>query len=191
MGCGLGQSEPAIEFIKSSLFGLINDSPSLVLDADALNTLAKTPQWWQQLVDSAILTPHPGEMARLAGITVEEVQTDRAGIARKAAQEWQKTVILKGAYTVIATPDGQSRINPIANPGLASGGTGDVLAGVIAGLVAQGLSLPDAGSCGVYLHAEAGEMVTERLGDAGTVATDLLPVLPLVIKQLKENSSSR
>jgi len=160
--------------------------PSLVLDADALNTLAKIPNWWQQLAEDAILTPHPGEMARLLGVSVCEVQSDRVGIAKQVAQEWHKTIVLKGAYTVVAAPDGRAMISPIANPGLASAGTGDVLTGAIAGLLAQGLSLFDAAALGVYLHGEAGEMVKSKLGDAGMIATDLLPVLPLVIKQLKE-----
>ncbi len=189
IGCGLGQSESAIRFIKSTLFKSESALPSLVLDADALNTLAKTPNWWQQLTDDAILTPHPGEMARLAGVSVDEVQSDRVGIAKKVASEWHKTIVLKGAYTVIAAPNGQSRISSIANPGLASAGTGDVLVGVISGLLAQGLSLFDAASCGVFLHGEAGEMVKSRLGNAGMIASDLLPVLPLVIKQLKESLS--
>jgi NAD(P)H-hydrate epimerase len=107
-------------------------------------------------------------------------------MAKRISLDWKKTVVLKGAYTVVANPDGQCRISPIANPGLASAGTGDVLSGAIAGLVAQGLSLFDAAALGVYLHAEAGEMVRGKLGDAGMVATDLLPVLPQVIKQLKE-----
>ncbi len=187
LGCGLGQSQSAIRFIKSTLFRLKPTILSLVLDADALNTLAKTPQWWQQLAGDAILTPHPGEMARLAGVSIDEVQSDRVGIAKRVAQEWHKTIVLKGAYTVIATPEDQTRISPIANPGLASAGTGDVLTGVIAGLVAQGLTLFDAAACGVYLHGKAGEMVRDRLGDAGTIATDLLPALPMVIKQLKQN----
>ena len=186
LGCGLGQSQSAIKFIRSVLFRLKPTSPSLVLDADTLNTLAKIPNWWQQLVNDAILTPHPGEMARLAGVSVDEVQSDRVGIAQKVALEWHKTIVLKGAYTVIAAPGGQARVSPIANPGLASAGTGDVLAGAIAGLVAQGLSLFDAAACGVFLHSEAGEMVKARLGDAGMIASDLLPALPLVIKQLKE-----
>ncbi len=189
LGCGLGQSQSAIRFIKSTLFRLKPVLQSLVLDADALNTLAKIPNWWQQLTDDAILTPHPGEMARLVGIPVDEVQADRVGIAKKVAQEWHKTIVLKGAYSVIAAPDGRAKISPICNPGLASAGTGDVLTGAIAGLLAQGLSLFDAAGCGVFLHGEAGEMVKAKLGDAGMIASDLLPVLPLVIKQLKENQT--
>jgi NAD(P)H-hydrate epimerase len=99
--------------------------------------------------------------------------------------EWHKTIVLKGAYTVVATPDGRYSISPFANPGLASAGTGDVLCGVIAGLVAQGVPVADAAACGVYLHGKAGDMVKSELGDAGMIASDLLPVLPTVIKRLK------
>ena len=189
LGCGLGQSESVVKFIESTLFASKPALISLVLDADALNTLAKIPRWWQRFTGDAILTPHPGEMARLAGVSVDEVQSDRMGIALKMAQEWHKTIVLKGAYTVVAAPDGRSRVSPIANPGLASAGTGDVLAGAIAGLLAQGLSLFDAATGGVFLHGEAGEVVRAELGDAGIVASDLLPALPPVIKRLKETRS--
>ena len=138
LGCGLGQSQSAMDFIRGLLLKQPKEHPPLVLDADALNTLAKTPDWWRQLADNVILTPHPGEMSRLSRVSIEEVQSNRIGIAREKAQEWQKTVVLKGAYTVVATPDGPTRVSPIANPGLASAGTGDVLTGVIAGLMAPG-----------------------------------------------------
>ena len=185
MGCGLGQHQSTVRFVRSVLFRLKPALP-MVLDADVLNTLAGTTHWWQQLPGDAILTPHPGEMARLAGVTVDEVQSDRLGIAKRIALVWNKTVVLKGAYTVVVSPDGRSRISPVANSGLASAGTGDVLAGVIAGLVAQGLSLSGAAACGVYLHGRAGDMVRDNIGDAGMTATDLLPVLPQVIRQIKE-----
>lgn len=190
LGCGLGQSQSVIRFIKSTFSLTKAASVPLVLDADALNTLAKVPHWWQRLTYDAILTPHPGEMARLAEVSIDEVQSDRLGLAKKMAAEWRKTIVLKGSYTVVASPEGQCRVSPMANPGLASAGTGDVLTGVIAGLVAQGLNLFDAAVCGVYLHGKAGEIVRDKLGDAGMIATDLLPVLPLVIKQLKENLTS-
>jgi NAD(P)H-hydrate epimerase len=119
---------------------------------------------------------------------VAEVQMDRLGIAKRAATAWNKTIVLKGAYTAIAVPDGRTRTYPVANPGLASAGTGDVLSGVIAGLLAQGMSPFDAASLGVFLHGEAGEMVRAQLGDAGMLASDLLPLLPLVIRQLKEEA---
>jgi hydroxyethylthiazole kinase-like uncharacterized protein yjeF len=183
LGCGLGQNPSTMEFIRSLLSrpGL----PPMVLDADALNILTKMPDWQQQITSEAILTPHPGEMSRLCGLSIEEIQADRAGMALKFAGEWQKTVVLKGAFTVIAAPDGRCRISPFANPGLASAGTGDVLAGVIAGLTAQGLPCFDAAALGVYLHGAAGERVREDIGDMGMTASDLLPVLPAVIKQLK------
>ncbi len=189
VGCGLGQSRSAMNFTRAIILKSQETTTSLVLDADALNTLAKTPNWWQQLTDDAILTPHPGEMSRLVGASIDEVQSNRTGIAQEMAKEWQKTIVLKGAYTVVATPDGQCRISPIANPGLASAGTGDVLTGVITGLLAQGLTPPEAAICGVYLHSEAGELVKAKLGNAGMIASDLLPVLPLVIKHLKEKST--
>jgi len=186
LGCGLGQSQSAIKFIRTVLLRSKPEPPPLVLDADAINTLAKIPNWSRQLPDNAILTPHPGELARLARTSIEEVQADRLSVAKKAASDFGKIIVLKGAYTVIATPAGQSRISPIANPGLASAGTGDVLSGVIAGLLAQGLSKFNAAALGVFIHGEAGEMVKAELGDAGMIASDLLPALPRVIKQLKE-----
>ena len=187
IGCGLGQSLSVVRLVKSILISRhIQPLPPLVLDADALNILASTPGWWTRLNADAILTPHPGEMARLAGMTVADVQADRMGVAKDLAAKWKKTVVLKGAHTVIASPEGKVKTSPSANPGLASAGTGDVLTGVIAGMVAQGLSLFDAAACGVYLHAEAGEMVRARLGDAGMLASDLLPELPQVIKRVKE-----
>ncbi|HIE17044.1 MAG TPA: NAD(P)H-hydrate dehydratase, partial [Dehalococcoidia bacterium] len=187
VGCGLGQKAQVVEFIKSVLFGLPpHSAPTFVLDADALNTLAQISNWWQKLPQDAILTPHPGEMARLVHSSVEEVQRQRLEIARKSAVEWQKVVVLKGAYTVVAASDGRAAISQVANPGLASAGTGDVLTGVIAGLAAQGLSLYDAAVCGVYLHGQAAEMVRWEMGDAGMLASDLLPVLPKVIMKLKQ-----
>ena len=133
----------------------------------------------------AVLTPHPGEMSRLTGLSIEEVQSDRLRIATTAAAQWQKVVILKGAHTIVAAPDGKAKICPIANPGLASAGTGDVLAGAIAGLLAQGLPPFEAAVGAVFLHAQAGERVREEMGDAGMIAGDLLPALPMVMKELK------
>ena len=188
VGCGLGKSQPATEFLKSVLFSS-SELPSLILDADALNILAGIPQWWQRLGGDAILTPHPGEMARLTGLSVQEIQSKRLGVAGEAAASWHKTIVLKGAYTVVAAPDGRAMINPVANPGLASAGTGDVLAGAIAGMAAQGLSLFDAAVAGVFLHSQAGEAVRDELGDAGMVASDLLPVLPRVIASIRKVKS--
>lgn len=185
IGCGLGRHSSTDNFIASLLLGKNGVRLPSVIDADALNALSDVPQWWRKLGDNAILTPHPGEMARLAGMSVEEVQADRLETALKMAVKWRKAVVLKGANTVIAGADGKIEISPFANAGLASAGTGDVLSGVIAGLLAQGLRPNDAAVCGVYLHGLAGEAVKERLGDAGMLASDLLPELPLAIKKIK------
>jgi len=183
IGCGLGQDPSTVEFVSSLI--LEKELPLPVLDADALNILTKIPEWWQWLTDDAILTPHIVELSRLCGLGIDEIQADRLNITRRLAAEWHQTIVLKGAYTVVATTDGRWRLSPFANAGLASAGTGDVLAGVIAGLAAQGLTPFDAASLGVYLHGAAGEMVKEKLGDTGMLASDLLPALPLTIKQLK------
>jgi hydroxyethylthiazole kinase-like uncharacterized protein yjeF len=185
MGCGLGQSEQAIDLVWSILLQKEKALPKLVLDADAINILARSPDWWRKLKGDAVLTPHPGEMSRLTRLSIDEIQSDRMGVAKKVASKWGQTVVLKGAYTVIAAPDGMCRVCPIANAGLASAGTGDVLAGAIAGLVAQGLNIFDAATLGVWLHAKAGEAVKAELGDAGMLASDLLPALPKIIKGLK------
>ncbi len=188
IGCGLGQDPATAEFV-GSLIGQ-EELPRLVLDADSLNILAGVSDWWAQVNDDAILTPHPGEMSRLCGLTIEDIQSDRLNITQKFAAKWRKTVVLKGAYSIIAAADGRCRVSPYANPGLASAGTGDVLAGIIAGLSAQGLSPFNAASLGVYLHGKTGEMVRDILGDTGMIASDLLTALPVVIKQLKDNTNS-
>ncbi|MFQ5826210.1 MAG: NAD(P)H-hydrate dehydratase [Dehalococcoidia bacterium] len=189
VGCGLGQNPPAIEFIKTCLLSPSAPTPALVLDADALNTLAQVTGWWQKLQGEAILTPHPGEMSRLTDTPIAEIQAHRLEAPRQAAREWGKVVVLKGAHTVVAAPDGRARLSSVANPGLASAGTGDVLAGAIGGLLGQGLEPFDAAACGVYLHAAAAELVRGELGEAGMLASDLLPALPRAIKAIKEDRS--
>jgi len=158
--------------------------PPLVLDADGLNLLAEIPRWWELLPQETILTPHPGEMARLAGRTIGEIEADRLGVARQAAQRWGCIVLLKGAYTVVASPDGQATIIPFANPALATAGTGDVLAGAIAGLLAQGLSPRVAAVCGAYLHGLAGEMWRRQHGPGGLLAHELCGLIAQAGQQL-------
>ena len=137
------------------------DLPPTVADADGLNTLARIPEWWERWPSSAVLTPHPGEMARLTGDTGGSSRLDSA---LEAAAHWNKTVVLKGAHTVVAHPDGSAMLSPFANPALATAGTGDVLAGAIVGLLAQRATLEDAAQLGVYLHALAGERVWRGAG---------------------------
>lgn len=158
--------------------------PPTVIDADGLNLLAQIEAWHTHLpAGRCILTPHPGEMRRLLG--GEEMPADPVQTAADAAQQWQQVVVLKGATTVIATPDGSTQIAAAGNPALATAGTGDVLAGVLAGLLAQGVAPAAAAALGVYLHSAAGALLRDELGDSGTLASDLLPRLPLAIKALK------
>jgi NAD(P)H-hydrate epimerase len=145
-----------------------------VLDADGLNALAGTIDVLKRAKGELLLTPHPGEMARLLGLTVSEVQKDRIGVARRLAQEAQVVVALKGARTAIAREDGTVFINPTGNPGMASGGTGDVLAGLCGALFAQGLSSEDAAVTGCFAHGLAGDLAARRRGLAGLMASDLL-----------------
>jgi hydroxyethylthiazole kinase-like uncharacterized protein yjeF len=185
VGPGLGQSAYVRAFMRQLLPALPTEGlRAVVIDADGLNALAGADNWWEGLRVPAIVTPHPGEMSRLTELPVADIQADRLGVAVRQAARWGATVILKGAHTVVAAPDGRARISPFANPALASGGTGDVLAGVVAGLVAQGLDPFDAAALGVYLHGRAGEKVRRELGEAGPLASDLLPNLPLMIKEI-------
>jgi len=185
LGCGIGRSPHARDFLERLLPR--KELAPLVLDADGLNLLSERSNWWQALAADAVLTPHPREMSRLSGFSVEEIQSDRIGAAREAAAKWKKTVVLKGAYTIVSEPGGRTCVSPWANPGLATAGTGDVLAGVIAGFVAQGCPLFEAAVLGVYIHGEAAELVRQRLGDTGMIASDLLPHLPLALKRYKED----
>jgi hydroxyethylthiazole kinase-like uncharacterized protein yjeF len=186
LGCGISLSETTVNLVKALLLKPKTRLPPVILDADGLNILALTSDWHLKLEAQAVITPHAGEMSRLLGKSIQEIQSNRINSAREAALKWRQTVVLKGANTVIASPDGKVRVSPFSNPGLASAGTGDVLAGAIAGMAAQGLSLFDAASAGVYVHGLAGELVRAELGDAGMLASDLLPCLPRAIRQLKQ-----
>jgi NAD(P)H-hydrate epimerase len=160
------------------------DAGGLIVDAEGLNALSRTERWWERARPGLVLTPHPGEFERLDGRPVGRDDAERAARATEAAARWRQVVVLKGARTVVAAPDGRAAVAGSANPALGSGGTGDVLAGVIGGLLAQGLGPWDAARLGVHLHAVAGEHVRERLGDAGLLASDLLPELPRVRRHL-------
>lgn len=188
IGCGMGQAAGMQGLVERVLCS-DEQLPATVVDADGLNTLARTGRWWERFADTAILTPHPGEMARLTRTSTREVQADRIGVAVKSAARWNKIVVLKGANTVVAYPDGRAMLSPFANPGLATAGTGDVLAGSIAGLLSQDVPLDDAAAIGVYLHGMAGERVRGKLGDTGMVASDLLPELPIAVRALREEDS--
>ncbi|MBI2596814.1 NAD(P)H-hydrate dehydratase [Candidatus Daviesbacteria bacterium] len=181
LGPGLGQSKQSINLI----YRLLKEKlPKIIIDGDGLNLLSRIEKWWDKLGDETILTPHPGEMFRLTGLSIEQIQSDRENIAKQFAKKWNKIIVLKGANTVIVSPGRGVTVAPFANPLLATAGTGDVLSGAIAGFTAQGLKLLDAAACGVYIHGLAGETLKERFGNTGLLASDLLLVLPKVIKQL-------
>jgi len=198
IGPGLGVEEKTKEFIQNLLAGedapkkstsrigfLHSDGekreekseslPPMVVDADGLKLLAKIPDWYKLLPKSSILTPHPGEMAALTGLSKEEIQESRLEVAGRYAREWGHVVVLKGAFTVIASPDGRITIIPVASPALARAGTGDVLAGLIVGLRAQGVDAYDASVAGAWIHAQAGLYAADDLGTTISVlAGDVL-----------------
>jgi hydroxyethylthiazole kinase-like uncharacterized protein yjeF len=178
LGPGMGLSETTIGFVERWLPVLAGSSiKGLVVDADGLNALARIAQWWRAL-PATVVTPHPGEMARLMGTSIAQVQRDRVGAAVEHARRWGVVVVLKGAGTVVAAPDGRAAVNPTGGPNLATGGTGDVLSGIIGSLISQGCAPWDAAVAGAYWHGRAGDVLRTRLGDAGTLAGDLPGVLP-------------
>jgi NAD(P)H-hydrate epimerase len=162
-----------------------------VVDATALSALATVEEWWDRRVRLCVLTPHPGEFARLDGRPVGPTDEDRRDRAREAAARWGAVVVLKGPRTVVAAPDGRIAWASFANPALGTGGTGDVLSGVIASLLGQGVPTWEAACLGVYLHGAAGERIRERLGDAGLLASDLLVELALARRDLARRASDR
>ena len=185
LGCGFGKSQGLVEFVRELLFAIPQPVLPAVIDADGLHNLSKIENWWMHLKGPTVLTPHPGEMSALTGIATSAIQSDRIHMALDWSVRWGHVVVLKGAHTVVASPGGKCWVSPFANPALASGGTGDVLTGVIAGLMAQGLSPEEAACCGVYLHGLAGEAVREEHGDAGTLAGDVVAALPRAINAVK------
>lgn len=194
LGPGLRPGLATMELVRRLLGTIGEDTPApIVLDAEALRSMAAMGEWWIGASRPAVLTPHSGEFIRLRAGEGEPDDADgdlaaddvaRADAARAAAARWGHVVVLKGARTVIADPDGQVAVAPFENPALATGGTGDVLAGVIGALLAQGLPPFAAARLGVYLHGMAGDIVRERLGDAGLLASDLCDALPIARKRL-------
>ena len=153
---------------------------SAVLDADGLNAAAQLLAGGRELPHPAgelIVTPHPGEMARLTGLPAAQINADREGTARQYAQAWNAVVVLKGARTVVAAPDGRMLVNPTGNPGLARGGSGDVLSGMTAALLACGLPAFEAAACAVYLHGTAADRAAAEHGEYGMLPHDILPEL--------------
>ena len=184
LGPGLSTSSGTQALIRSLLEE--DFSIPLVIDADGLTALADHPESLTLLSGRAVMTPHPGEMARLTGKTVQEIQADRIGTAREFAGRYGVVVVLKGARTVVADPGGAVFLNPVAHPVMASGGMGDVLTGMITGWLAQGVSLLPAACLGVYFHSGAGARVAVRKGGQGILASELADILPELITHTEQ-----
>ena len=179
MGPGLGRS-PGITSVVSNV--ILRTEKQLVLDADALNAIAESPLILRKAAQPVILTPHPGEFSRLGGSLSDG---DRLGAARKFAQEYNCVMVLKGHRTISAFPDGTAHINTTGGPAMAKGGSGDVLAGMIAALMCQGFPIKDAVVNAVCIHGLAGDKCAEKYGEYSSTASDLIAMLPKAIKSLE------
>jgi ADP-dependent NAD(P)H-hydrate dehydratase / NAD(P)H-hydrate epimerase len=185
LGPGLGTHPETRELVRR----LVKELPQpLVVDADGVNAIAGDSACLAQAAGPRLLTPHPGELARLLGASTPEVQARRLEVARKTAAKYGAVVVLKGAQTLVAGPDGRISLNPTGNPALASGGTGDVLAGLIGGFLAQKLAPWDAARLGVYLHGLSADYFAARFGPRSLVAGDLIELFPEVLGAFTQGS---
>ncbi|GAB1477172.1 hypothetical protein MASR2M70_20080 [Bacillota bacterium] len=184
IGPGLGDDLSNVPIIKQVMrIG----SAAIVLDADGINLLASNKELRDDIKAAKgrlIITPHPGEAARLLGCKTEEINGDRLGSALRIAEQTGAITVLKGAGTIVATPDKESYINTTGNPGMATGGSGDVLSGIIASLAGQGCSCTQAAACGVYVHGAAGDLAAKALGEYGIVASDIAAMTGLAIRNI-------
>lgn len=160
--------------------------PPLVVDADALRILADMPEWWKLLPEGSILTPHPGEMSALTGLSIQEIQEKRSELAVHFAKEWKHNIVLKGALTIVASSSGKAYISTCANPSLARAGSGDILAGLIAGFLAQGVNPIDSARLGVWIHGSIGDLASEERDAAAILAGDLFEHIPTSLSFLRE-----
>ncbi|MGI6734561.1 MAG: NAD(P)H-hydrate dehydratase [Anaerovoracaceae bacterium] len=184
IGPGLGDELSNVPLIESVLK---SNCPVIVLDADGLNLLARNDGLKEAAKSAAgrlIITPHPGEAARLLGCSAAEINADRVGSAGRLAEQTGAVTVLKGAGTLVATPNRQTYINTTGNPGMATGGSGDVLSGIIGALAGQGLSCFEAAACGVYIHGFAGDIAAKALGEYGVVASDIAAMTGLAIQKI-------
>ena len=191
VGPGLGQSNTTHRFIAQLLDAVSANEIPIVIDADGLNNLSTIPEWWNILKSPAVITPHPGELSSLTGKNTLDIQNNRIAIAEEYSKLWDVTLVLKGALTVIGSPNKVTSISPFINPGLATAGTGDVLTGIISGLIAQGSQIYPAACLGVYLHGYAGNLTTDTLGTSGIIASDIAKRIPTAIMSLKGTRSDK
>ena len=188
MGCGMSVCDDTRTLVRGFLEAC--DKP-LLLDADALNCLADDPSVLRRVKAPVIITPHPAEMGRLLGVSAGEVNADREMTAKRFAADYGVIVVLKGAGTVTAAPDGRAVINTTGNSGMATGGSGDVLAGICASLLAQGGEAFDSAAAAVYLHGLAGDLAAARLGKISMLPTDLLDALPQAFLSVQRSGKER
>jgi ADP-dependent NAD(P)H-hydrate dehydratase / NAD(P)H-hydrate epimerase len=186
LGPGWGLSDLNLEFLRGVLQIIPKDLPTLI-DADGLKLLSHLEEWWTLLPEHSVLTPHPGEMSVLTGLEIDQIQSNRWEIARHYAELWNVVLVLKGAVTVVAAPGEVVHVNPISDAALATAGSGDVLSGVIGGLMAQGISAHAASVVGVWIHSQAGVLAGRKLGTGLSVtALDILECLPDAFVKAKE-----
>ncbi len=180
IGPGISRNAETAKFVRALVKpGAILLNAAIVLDADALNAFEGAANELNGHGRSIVITPHPGEMARLTGLTIAQIQANRLDVARKFSREHELIVVLKGHRTLTVAPDGPVWVNPTGNPGMATGGTGDVLTGMVAGLIAQHpRQVLEATALAVYLHGLAGDLAAKALGEHSLVATDLVRFLP-------------
>ena len=188
IGCGMSVCDDTRALVRGFLEAC--DKP-LLLDADALNCLADDPSVLRRVKAPVVITPHPAEMGRLLGVSAGEVNADREMTAKRFAADYGVIVVLKGAGTVTAAPDGRAVINTTGNSGMATGGSGDVLAGICASLLAQGGEPFDSAAAAVYLHGLAGDLAAARLGKISMLPTDLLDALPQAFLSVQRSEKER
>lgn len=180
IGCGLSVCDDTKEIVKAFV---LNCTTPMVLDADALNCIAENPEILKSAKTEIIITPHPAEMARLINSTAQKVNEDRVNTALSFAREFNTVTVLKGAGTIIASPNGRVLINKTGNCGMATGGSGDVLAGMIASLLAQNKNAFDCASAGVYLHGLAGDIAKEKFGAISMLPSDMIDCIHLALRE--------
>ena len=181
IGCGLSVCDDTKNLVQSVI---TNCEKPLVIDADALNCICNKPEILKNLKAPAIITPHPGEMARLLHSTPKTVNSNRENTAIDFAKKFGVVTVLKGAGTIIASPDGEVYINHTGNSGMATGGSGDVLSGIIGSLLAQGASPINAAAAGVFLHGTIGDLAAEKLGKISMLPTDMIDMIPTAYLKL-------
>ena len=181
IGCGLSVCDDTKNLVQSVI---TNCEKPLVIDADALNCICNKPEILKNLKAPAIITPHPGEMARLLHSTPKAVNSNRENTAIDFAKKFGVVTVLKGAGTIIASPDGEVYINHTGNSGMATGGSGDVLSGIIGSLLAQGAAPINAAAAGVFLHGTIGDLAAEKLGKISMLPTDMIDMIPTAYLKL-------